>query len=416
MAKAEKDIRCGLIGEHLGHSYSKLIHEYIADYTYDLTELPPEGVEDFVRYGELDCFNVTIPYKKAVMPYLDKISPEALRIGSVNTVVRRADGSIEGYNTDYFGFDAMLTELGVDIKGKKAIVLGSGGASATALAVLADRGAREIVTVGRRLENNYENLYLHYDAEIIVNATPVGMYPNNLEKCVRLSDFPSLEGVADLIYNPERTALLLEAERLCVPCINGLYMLCAQAVKAYELFTDKKADGELIRHVADHIKEITENVVLIGMAGCGKTTVGRILADLTGKKFSDGDEEFSAVYGMTPAECIDKLGENEFRDMETQVLRSLCKESGRVIACGGGVVTRERNLDIMRQNGRVVYIKRSLDSLDTTGRPLSKKYSVQTLFEQRREAYERFADVTVENKKTPTDTAEDILKALKGEN
>lgn len=415
MAKAESAMRCGLIGEHLGHSYSKIIHSRIADYSYELFELAPNDVEDFLKKGDLDCFNVTIPYKKTVMPYLDEISSEAERIGAVNTVVRLENGTLKGYNTDYYGFYATLDKLGVDVKGKKALVLGSGGASVTVQTVLADRGAGEVITVGRRLENNYENLYLHYDAALIVNATPVGMYPKNGEKPVSLKDFSRLEGVADLIYNPERTALLLEAERLGIPCINGLYMLCAQGIKACELFTGRMADGAVIDKTADYIREMTENIVLIGMAGCGKTTVGRILANMTDKKFVDADEEFTRCYGVTPAETIEVRGEDEFRNMETEILARLCRESGYVIACGGGVVTRECNRDIMAQNGKVVYIKRDLSKLDTTGRPLSQMHSVYKLFEQRKDAYERFADYSVENEKSPKDTAEAIVEAIKGE-
>ena len=415
MGKTEREMRSGLIGEHLGHSYSKMIHGHIAEYSYELVELPEEKVGDFVKNGGLDCFNVTIPYKKTVIPYLDTVSPEASRIGAVNTVVRRENGRLEGYNTDYFGFDATVSRLGVDIRGKKAVVLGSGGASVTVAAVLADRGAAEVITVGRRLDNNYENLYRHYDARLIVNATPVGMYPKNGEKPVSLADFTQLEGVIDLIYNPEKTALLLEAEKLGIPFINGLYMLSAQAVKAYELFTDTSADGSLAANVTDYIRGMTENIVLIGMAGCGKTTVGGRLAVLTGRKFADADEAFTVTYGITPAEAIETKGEDEFRNMETQVLSQLCRESGYVIACGGGVVTRERNRDIMAQNGIIVYVKRDISKLDTTGRPLSQRHSVQKLFEQRREAYERFADYSVENEKSPEETAEAIVEVIKGE-
>ena len=230
-----------------------------------------------------------------------------------------------------------------------------------------------------------------------------------------MTPFSRLEGVVDLIYNPEKTALLLEAEHLGIPNINGLYMLCAQGIKAYEIFTGQKTESELIAQTADYIRSITENIILVGMAGCGKTTVGQIVAEITGKQFEDADEAFAETYGKSPAQVIEAEGENEFRNMETEVLKALCKESGRVIATGGGAVTRERNRDIMVQNGRVVYIKRELSKLETKGRPLSGKYGVEALFEQRREAYESFADITVENEKTPTETAETIVRALKGE-
>lgn len=413
MRSGNSKMRCGLIGEHLGHSFSKLIHAKITDYSYDLVELPPEGVGEFVKKGGYDAFNVTIPYKKTVMPFLDRISDEAMRIGAVNTVVRRADGTIDGYNTDYFGFDGMLTALGVDPVGKKAVVLGSGGASVTVQAVLADRGVRETVVVGRTLENNYGNIDRHLDAELIINTTPVGMYPNNGQSPVRVADFKRCEGVLDVIYNPERTALLLEAEELGIPHINGLYMLVAQAVKAYEFFTGDEAEKGIIQKITDEIAFDTKNVVMIGMPGCGKSTVGRIIADLMGRPFFDADGEFTKMHSITPAEAITTLGEDKFREMEHETLCTLGKESGAVIACGGGVITREYNYAPLHQNGTVVYLRRELSRLATNGRPLSQGKDLSALYESRRAGYERFADLQIDSTEVPEATAYLIIETLK---
>ena len=409
---SDKNKRCGLIGEHLTHSFSAIIHKELSDYSYGLFELEPNKVGEFVKSGELDAFNVTIPYKKAVMPFLDRISDKARRIGAVNTVVRREDGSLDGYNTDYFGFDRMITASGIEVKGKKVIVLGSGGASLTVQTVLADRGAKEITVIGRSLENNYNNIARNYDAEVIVNTTPVGMYPGNGDRPIILENFKKCEGVLDLIYNPAKTALLLDAEKLGIPHMNGLYMLVAQAVRAYELFTDRVAEENIIENTVKKIERDTKNIVLVGMPGCGKSTVGKILAEMLGREFYDADVEFEKMHRMTPADAINTLGESDFRHMETETLKALCKESGKVIACGGGAVTREENYPIIRQNGTVIYLKRELSMLATKGRPLSLKRNVEELYLERREAYERFSHLAVESTEKPRNTAEQMLLSL----
>lgn len=405
-------MRCGLLGEHLSHSFSPLIHGELADYSYELIERAPDEVEAFVKEGGYDAFNVTIPYKKTVIPFLTRISPEAEAIGAVNTVVRRADGTLDGYNTDYFGFDSMLTASGIEVGGKKALVLGSGGASNTAVAVLRDRGVRELVVVGRSLENNYENLDRHADAEIIVNTTPVGMYPKNGASPMDLSLFPACRGVLDVIYNPAKTALVLDAEERGIPAMSGLWMLVAQAVKAFEFFTGECAEPECIARITKKISEQTRNLILIGMPGCGKSTVGRVLAEQTGRPFYDADEKFAAMHKMTPAEAINTLGEDRFREMEHEVLLSLGKQSGTVIACGGGVVTRAYNYRPLHQNGVILYLKRELSLLATGGRPLSQKTSPEALYLARKDAYERFADLTVDSTEDPCLTAEAMLRAL----
>lgn len=405
-------MRCGLIGEHLGHSFSKIIHAEITDYSYELRELTPDSVGDFVKNGGFNAFNVTIPYKKTVMPFLDRISPEAQRIGAVNTVVRRSDGTVDGYNTDYFGFDGMLNASGIDPKGKKAVVLGNGGASLTVQAVLSDREARETVVVDMGLENNYDNIHKHFDADIIVNATPVGMYPNNGKSLVNIDDFKNCVGVLDVIYNPSKTALLLDAERHGIKHINGLYMLVAQAVKAYEFFTGDTAEAGIIEKITAKIERDTKNIVLIGMPGCGKSTVGEILAKKTDREFFDADTEFTKMHGITPAEAINTLGEDKFREMEHETLAMLGKQSGKVIACGGGAVTREYNYDILHQNGTIVYLWRELALLATGGRPLSQRSSPEALYNARRAAYERFADLKIDSTEIPEKTADEMLSAL----
>ena len=405
-------MRCGLLGEHLSHSFSPRIHGELADYTYDLVERAPEEVGNFLKHGGYDAFNVTIPYKKAVIPLLDRISPEAERIGAVNTVVRHADGTLEGYNTDYFGFWAMLSVSGIEVRGKKALVLGSGGASATVQAVLRDRGVRELIVVGRSLENNYENLDRHSDAEVIVNTTPVGMYPENGISPIDLSIFPHCGGVLDVIYNPAKTALVLDAEERGIPAVGGLYMLVAQAVKAFEFFTGETAEDGIIENIVAKLSMQTQNVILIGMPGCGKSTVGRLLSEKMKRPFFDADKEFTKMHGMTPAEAIQNLGEKRFRAMEHEVILALGKQSETVIACGGGVVTREENYRPLHQNGVILYLRRELSRLSTNGRPLSQKTSPEALYLARKDAYERFADLTVESTEVIEKTADAMLAAI----
>ena len=405
------NLKCGLIGERLGHSFSPLIHACLADYSYTLTEISPEGLEGFVASRQLDAYNVTIPYKKAIMPYLDVISPEATAIGAVNTVVQR-DGKLYGYNTDYFGFCCMLDSSGIDPRGKKVLVLGAGGASATVCAAMGDRGASEIVTLDSK-QNTPENVRLHSDAEIIVNTTPVGTYPHNLVSPVELKQFSRLCGVLDLIYNPARTALLLEAEKLGIPSINGLPMLVAQAVRASELFTGEKTADSVCKEIIQKISDDTENIILIGMPGSGKTTAARIIAEKLSRPFLDSDEVFCEKFGRTPAQVITADGEDTFRQMESEVIAELGKQSGSVIACGGGVVTRERNYAPLRQNGVIVFLERALENLSKRGRPISESTSVEELYNSRINAYNAFADLVVRSTEIPEKTADLIIESVK---
>ena len=406
-----KHLKCGLIGKKLGHSFSKPIHNAMADYPFELYELAPEEVGSFVTDGDLDAFCVTIPYKKDVMPFLDEISKEALDIGAVNVVVRR-DGKLYGYNTDYFGFDYMVKRSGVEVEGKKAIVFGRGGASATICTLLRDRGIGELVTFGSA-DNTLENIAKHSDAQIIVNATPVGMYPNNCASPADLSLFPDCEAVFDLIYNPSRTALMIDAEKRGIVTVGGLSMLVAQAARAFEHFTGDDYEEGIIEQVVSKITSEAANLILVGMPGCGKSSVGKIIAEKLGCEFLDSDEEFERMHGITPADAINTLGEEKFREMETQTLSEISKQSGKVIATGGGVVTQERNYPLLHQNGVIVFLERELQNLATDGRPLSQRGSLESLYAKRIDLYRAFADITVISTEVKELTADAIVKEFK---
>ena len=405
-------LKCGLIGEKLGHSFSLMIHEELADYPYELIELTPCEVGDFVRSSDLDAYNVTVPYKKTVMPFLDHISPEAKAIGAVNTIVRTKNGELYGYNTDHFGFSYMLDVSKISVKDKKVIVFGTGGASATVCTVLRERGVRALTVIGSK-DNNDDGLKDHYDAEIIINTTPVGMYPKNGASPVDLSMFPLCEGVLDVIYNPAKTKLLLDAEKRGIPHINGLSMLVAQAVKAFEFFTGDTADYGVCVTIIKHLEFNTKNIILIGMPGCGKSTVGKLIAEKLSRPFYDADKVFEEAFHKTPADVIRADGEEAFRRMEHEVVEKLGKLSGAVIATGGGVVTREYNYDSLHQNGTLVFLERDLKKLPTKGRPLSVANSLESLYEARIDAYRRFADVTVKSTEIPNDTADLIISMIK---
>ena len=404
-------LRCGLLGRKLGHSYSPQIHKELAGYAYKLFEKEPEELETFLRSGTFDGLNVTIPYKKAVMPLLDEISPEAAAIGSVNTIVNR-DGKLTGYNTDAFGFTWLLRKSGVDVRGKKALVFGSGGASVTVQYVLRSLGADPVVVISRTGENNYENLNRHRDAKILVNATPVGMYPGNGESPVDLKAFDALDGVLDVVYNPARTALMLQAEELSIPHASGLSMLVAQAKKACEYFTDQPVPDAEIDRIEAFLSRQMENIVLIGMPGCGKSSIGRALAETLDRPFVDADTEIVKRAGCTIPEIFAKSGEPGFRKIESAVLADLGKHSGLVLATGGGCITRPENYPSLHQNGRIVWLTRPLSLLPTDGRPMSQANPLETLWETRKALYERFSDVQIANNRTISDCVRDIQEAL----
>ncbi len=404
-------MKFGLLGRKLGHSYSPQIHKLIGQYSYDLYEREPEEVETLLHQPDIAGLNVTMPYKKDVIPYLDTIDELATRLGSVNTIVRKPDGTLEGHNTDYYGFMSMVKHSGLSVSGKKALILGSGGASVTAVAVMEDLGAR-VVTISRSGENNYHNLSRHADASFIVNATPVGMFPNTGAAPLNIARFPKLEGVFDFIYNPARTQLLLDCERANIPAFNGLWMLVAQAKRAAEYFTGTTLPSQIIHEIYQNLRKQMENIVLIGMAGCGKSTVGKLLADQCGKEFVDADEEIQKLAGKTIPEIFEQDGEEIFRDLETRVLSDLGRQSGLVIATGGGCVTKERNYPLLHQNGTIIWIQRDGNALPTHGRPLSQQTNPAILYEQRKPLYASFSDKIVPNDGTIAETAEKICSLL----
>ena len=409
----EKKLRCGLLGEHLGHSYSRPIHERLGAYSYEYFEKSPEEVEDFLKKGDWNAINVTIPYKITAAKSCDVLSDAARATGSANTLVRR-DGKIYGYNTDVRGFARLVQRSGVPLAGKKVLVLGSGGASRAVCYALESMDARPVV-ISRSGEDNYENLDRHSDASAIVNATPVGMYPDNGKSPIDLSTFYNLEVIFDLIYNPSRTAFLQQADKLGIPGYNGLYMLVAQAAESSSLFTGNALPDRLIDEITEKIERDTLNLILIGMPGCGKTTKGKIIAEKLGREFIDADEETEKLLGMPIPDFIRSQGEDAFRRAETETLAKICKLSGKVIATGGGCVTRPENLPLLRQNGRVVLILRDLSELPTYGRPISQGRGLETLFKEREPLYRAFADYTVQTEKggSAEGAAAEILKVLK---
>lgn len=420
--QANHPLRTGLLGEKLSHSFSPRIHRALVGdrYTYELFERAPEAVEGFIKGGEWDALNVTIPYKQVVMPYLDIITDEALRIGAVNTITRLPDGRLKGDNTDYFGFRRTLTACGCAPKGKKALVLGNGGAAATAVTVLTDMGAEVILlgrsdrSVGGISPEPYETVYeRHPDAEVVVNCTPVGMYPKLIgQSPVELSRLPHVTTVFDMVYNPARTALLQEADRLGIPAYNGLLMLVAQAKRACELFLGEELDDGFIDPIVADIARETGNIVLVGMPGSGKSTVGKALAEAMGRSFVDTDALIVEDAGRPIPEIFATDGEEVFRAFETEAVKKAGMMSGAVISTGGGVVTRERNYAPLSQNARIVFIHRDLDKLPIKGRPLSQAHPLEEMYAKRLPLYKAFADVEIDNNGSLTATVDAILKAL----
>lgn len=400
---------CGLLGRKLGHSYSPQIHAQLGTYRYSLFEKEPEELEDFLKHGDFSGLNVTVPYKKAVIPFLDELTPVAERLGAVNTIVRRPDGRLLGHNTDYFGFQSMAERSGVSFSEKKVLILGTGGAAVMAKAVVAEKGGHPVL-ISRTGEDNYDNLDRHADASVIVNATPVGMYPKNGVSPVDLSLFPHLEGVLDLIYNPARTRLLLDAQRLGIPTENGLWMLVAQAKQAAEYFTGCPISDDKIGEIHRKLTRQMQNIILIGMPGCGKTTVGGILAQKTGKTFYDADALICQLAGRSIPEVFQEEGEDGFRRWETEALRQLGQLSGAVIATGGGCVTRAENYALLHQNGTIFWLQRDIGLLPTDGRPLSQKNNLAQMYETRKPLYQAFSHRIVCNDGAAEETAGHILQ------
>ena len=409
-------MKYGLIGEKLSHNFSPMIHEALGSFPYELKELAPEELESFLLGHDFLGINVTIPYKQAVIPYLTKISPTASRIGAVNTIVAEEDGTLSGYNTDYFGIQYALQRAGISADGKKALILGSGGTSHTARAVLQDLGASEIVIVSRKKTEeaamtDYAHVYTdHADAQIVLNTTPVGMFPNNGKSPLDLTRFKDLSGVMDVIYNPLRSALIMQAEELGIPCTGGLGMLVAQAKGAAELFMGRKIpDGEIAR-ITRGLRDMLTNIVLIGMPGSGKTNIGKMLADTLEREFVDLDNVIEDTASLTIPEMFEKCGEDYFRDLETAVARKEGASFGRVSATGGGIVLRDDNYAPLAQNGYIVCLERDLSKLPLDGRPLSKSAEALVAMQKRRAPYyEHFADASIDNNGTRQDTIDHIL-------
>ncbi len=409
-------MKYGCIGEHLSHSFSKEIHNALTDYEYEIREIPRESLEDFMLNGDFLAVNVTIPYKELVMPYMYFIDAPAEAIGSVNTVVNR-DGKLYGYNTDFYGMSALLLHARISLKDKKVLILGTGGTAKTAFAVARHLGAREIIKVSRTAKDGaftYDDVYLnHTDAEVIINTTPVGMYPDIYKSPIDISRFSSLTGVVDAIYNPLRSELISEAEKRGICAEGGLYMLVAQGVRASEIFIDTKYSEDECRRVYDKLMREKENIVLIGMPGSGKSTVGALLADQLGRELVDTDALIEERAGISISEIFSAFGEKHFRDLETSAIKDISARTGLVISTGGGAVLREENLKALKKNGRIYFIDRPLKALiPTPDRPLAlSKEDIIKRYNERYDIYRSSADVII----TADCTVDEVADKINGD-
>ena len=413
-------MKYGLIGEKLSHSFSPEIHKKIGDYPYELKELSRNELDFFMTEKDFCAINVTIPYKKDVIPYLDVISDEARNIGSVNTVVNK-NGVLYGFNTDFEGLKALVLRItnGENLSGK-VIILGTGGASLTAVAVAKALCADEIITVSRSEKDGCvtykQALDLHSDASFIINCTPVGTYPNDFEAPIDLSAFPSLKGVADAVYNPIRTPLIRQAKSLSIPCEGGLYMLVCQAVFAYGHFFENEVEIELADKIYAEILSEKENIVLVGMPSCGKTSIGKALSVTLRRPFYDSDDEVESEAGMSASEIFIRYGEPHFRFLESKVIKRLSSGvTGAVIATGGGAVLREENVDLLKGNGRLIFLDRSLDKLTPThDRPLSSDTeALVRRYKERYPIYQEVCDDSVDANGSVTEVAASIISKIK---
>ncbi len=406
-------MRYGLLGESLPYSFSPRIHGLLGNKDYRLIELKPDEIPSFMEKTEFDGINVTIPYKKAVIPYLSEISERAGRIGSVNTIIKRPDGKLYGDNTDYMGLSYLIRSSDVEIKGKHVLILGSGGTSLTARTVCEDMGAESIGIVSRTGKLNYDNVSERKDTAVIINTTPVGTYPKNGKAPIDISVFPRLEAVVDVIYNPRLTALDLDAAERGIKAVSGLRMLVAQAKYSHDLFFGTESGDSAIEEIYKTLTKELLNITLIGMPGCGKSSVGEKLAALCEKSFADTDSLVERKAAMTIPEIFEKCGEAHFRDLESEACEELGKERSLVIATGGGTVLRPENMRALKQNGLVVFIQRSLDELSMDARPLSKdRETLEKLYKERIDLYRGYADVIVENEDTEEDAARKIREKV----
>ena len=401
----------GLIGKSLVHSFSKNIHRELSDYVYNYYEVNKEDLPSLLNKEDMGGFNVTIPYKQEVIKYCKSLSPSAEKIGSVNTLVYDKSRNITGYNTDYDGFIYLLKRSSIELKGSSVLILGSGGTSLTAKAVASDLGAAKITVVSRRGPMTYENLEHCYDSTVIINTTPVGMYPNNGESLIDLSLFKSCKAVVDVVYNPLKTKLVLQAEALGIKATGGLPMLVAQARTASELFTGETIDDNKVEAIIKSLSKEKENIVLVGMPGCGKSTIGAALAKATGKELIETDVLIEKQEGKTIPEIFEEKGEAYFREVEKAMVASAGKRSGVIISTGGGVILNKENLDPLRQNGRIYFIKRPTNNLSREGRPLSKSLgTLEEMYKIRLPLYLSFSDQVVHNSTTISEITDSILK------
>ena len=404
----------GLIGEHLGHSFSAVIHGQIGREPYELLELAPQELETFLRDREFRGINVTIPYKQAVIPCLDEVSETAREIGAVNTIVNR-EGRLVGDNTDLEGITKLILRVCPDLKGRKTLVLGTGGTSRTAVYAARRLGADPVIRVSRTAREgavSYADVLRdHRDAEIIINTTPCGMYPNSGEAPLELEGFDRLAGVVDVIYNPLRTKLVLEARRRGIPAEGGLYMLVAQAVRAAEIFRNTEYPAEMTERIYRSLLREKENIVLTGMPGSGKSVVSAALEEITGRPAVDTDRLIVEKAGMEIPEIFRRFGEKHFRDLESEVIRELAPDGGRIISTGGGAVLRAENVEALRMNGRLFLLDRPLDELlPTDDRPLAdSREKIERLYRERTPVYRASADEVVPVAGTPEDVAKEII-------
>lgn len=409
--------RYGLIGQHLAHSLSPEIHRLFCDYEYELYPMEKDEVPKFLTDKNFDGINVTIPYKLEALGYCDSLSREAQKIGSVNTIKVMPDKSLIGFNTDYYGFLYLLKRNGFVVKGKKCLVLGSGGASLTVTAVLRDLGAAKTVVVSRNGRDNYQNLSRHFDAQVIINTTPVGMHPDNPKRLIELDSFKDCDTVVDLIYNPIKTELLLDAKRLNIAHDNGLGMLVAQAKQSCEIFTGEKLDEGKIEDVIKKIRAFTTNIVLIGMPGVGKTTLSRMLAHRLGREVVDTDEQIEKKQSAKTEAVLTEHGEEFFRMLETAEIKEAGKRLSLVISTGGGAVKSQENYLPLAQNGIIVFLNGDPKRLDMRGRPLSKdRETLEKMYAERLPLYEKFCDVQVEVDDNPEITLARLMEVLDNEN
>jgi len=410
------EYRYGLIGKTLKHSLSPEIHKHFYDNEYSLIELNEEEIKDFLIKKDFIAVNVTIPYKQAVIPYLTKIDDFAKKIGSVNTIKKKKDGTLTGYNTDYFGFLYLIKSNGIKVKNKKAIVLGSGGSSKTVCTVLSDLGAKSVTVISRSGENNYQNISKHFDAEIIVNTTPVGMYPDNLNSPIDLTDFNDVQAVVDIIYNPLQTKLLLDAKKKNVKYANGLLMLVAQAKMAAEIFLDKKIPDSEIDRIYNIIKKQTENIVFVGMPGAGKSTIARELGIKLNREVFDTDKVVEEKTKKTIPMIFEEYGEEYFRKLETDAAKEIGKKTSSVIATGGGIIKKQENFDALKQNGFVVFLNRDINELSLKGRPLSTdRERLKEMYLERYPKYKEIADTEIVVQNKISDTVNKILNMFYGD-